>query len=151
MKTLLSMVRIALLIAAGLAVAGAQAQMTPLGLWHSIDDKTGEPKGEIRIADVGGGVLNGKLERSLKKDSKPDDKCDKCLDERKDKPMVGLELIRGAKKAEGKDIWEGGKILDPENGKEYTLRLTPIDGGKKLEVRGYIGFFFRNQNWVRVQ
>jgi len=64
---------------------------------------------------------------------------------------VGLEIIRGAKRAEGKEVWEDGKILDPENGKEYTLRLTPIEGGKKLEVRGYIGFFFRNQTWVRVQ
>ena len=150
MKTLQSVVRAALALSAALAFAGVHAQMTPVGLWHSIDDKSGEPKGEIRIVDVGG-VLSGKLERSLKKDSKPDDKCDKCVDERKDKPMVGLELIRGAKKAEGKDIWEGGKILDPENGKEYTLRLTPIDGGKKLEVRGYIGFFFRNQTWTRVQ
>ena len=65
--------------------------------------------------------------------------------------MLGLEIIRGAKKVEGKDVWEGGKILDPDNGKEYTLRLTPIEGGKKLEVRGYIAFFYRNQTWVRVQ
>ena len=62
--------------------------------------------------------------------------CDECTDDRKGKPLVGLEIIRGAKKAEGKDVWEDGKILDPENGKNYTLRLTPIDGGKKLEVRG---------------
>ena len=50
-------------------------------------------------------------------------------------------------------IWEGGKILDPENGKEYRLRLTPIDGGKKLEVRGYIGdaVLGRTQTWVRVE
>ncbi len=150
MKTIQFVIRAALALAAAISLASAQAQMTPVGLWHSIDDKTGEVKGEIRITDVGG-VLSGKLERSLKKDSKPDDKCDKCVDERKDKPMVGLELIRGAKKVEGKDVWEGGKILDPEEGKEYTLRLTPMDGGKKLEVRGYIAFFFRNQTWVRVQ
>ena len=61
-----------------------------------------------------------------------------------------MEIIRGAKKAEGKDVWEGGKILDPENGKEYTLRLTPVDDGKKLEVRGSILFFGRTQTWVRV-
>ncbi len=150
MKTLHNTIRAALATAAVLAMGCAQAQMTPVGLWHSIDDKTGEAKGEIRIADVGG-VLSGKLERSLKKGSKPDDKCDKCTDERKDKPISGLELIRGAKKVDGKDVWEGGKILDPEEGKEYTLRLTPMEGGKKLEVRGYIAFFFRNQTWGRVQ
>jgi uncharacterized protein (DUF2147 family) len=150
MKTVQFVMRAALALTAAMSFASAQAQMTPVGLWHTIDDKTGEVKGEIRIVEVGG-VLTGKLERSLKKDSKSDDTCDKCTDERKDKPMVGLELIRGAKKVADKDVWEGGKILDPENGKEYTLRLTPIEGGKKLEVRGYIAFFFRNQTWVRVQ
>ena len=65
--------------------------------------------------------------------------------------MDGLEIIRGAKKAEGKDVWEDGKILDPENGRNYTLRLTPIEGGRKLEVRGSFGPFGRTQTWVRVQ
>ncbi len=65
----------------------------------------------------------------LRKDAKQDSVCDKCTDERKDKPVLGMNIIRGAKKSEGKDVWEGGKILDPDNGKEYTLRLTPIEGG----------------------
>ncbi len=51
----------------------------------------------------------------------------------------------------GKDVWEGGKILDPENGRNYTLRLTPIEGGKKLEVRGSIGPFGSTQTWIRIQ
>ncbi|MNR59885.1 hypothetical protein D3C85_1812390 [compost metagenome] len=65
--------------------------------------------------------------------------------------MVGLEILRGAKKVEGKDVWEGGKILDPESGKTYNLRLTPTDSGGKLDVRGSIGPFGRTQTWVRVQ
>ena len=65
--------------------------------------------------------------------------------------MVGLEIISGAKKAEGRDVWEDGKILDPETGKFYTLRLTPVEGGAKLEVRGSIGPFGRTQTWTRVQ
>jgi hypothetical protein len=48
-----------------------------------------------------------------------------CTDDRKDKPMLGLEIIRGAKKAEGKDVWEGGKISTPKTASNYTLRLTP--------------------------
>ena len=126
------------------------AQMTPEGLWRNIDDKTGEAKAEIRIRDVSG-VLNGVLEKRLTKDAKPDDVCKECSDDRKDKPLQGLELIRGAKKAEGKEVWEGGKILDPENGRSYSLRMTPIEAGKKLEVRGSIGPFGRTQTWVRVQ
>lgn len=133
------------------AMAGAAfAQNTPVGKWHTIDDKTKEIKSEITITEAGG-VLTGKVTKVLRKDAKPDAKCDECTDARKGQPIVGLEIIRGAKKATNEDMWSGGKILDPENGKEYTLKLTPEDGGKKLAVRGSIGPFGRTQTWVRVQ
>ena len=130
--------------------APAWAQMTPEGLWRNIDDKTGEAKAEIRIREAGG-VLNGVLETRLSKEAKPGDLCTECTDDRKGKPLLGLELIRGARKAEDKAVWEGGKILDPENGRNYTLRMTPVEGGKKLEVRGSIGPFGRTQTWIRIQ
>ena len=131
--------------------APAWAQMTPEALWRNIDDKSREAKAEIRIQGNSAGVLTGVLEKRLAKDAKPDDLCKECSDERKNQPLLGLEIIRGAQKAEGKDVWEGGKNLDPENGRNYTLRLTPIEGGKKLEVRGSLGPFGRTQTWVRVQ
>ena len=131
------------------AAASAFAQMSPVGLWRSIDDKTGEPKAEIRITDSNGALL-GRIEKSLRKEGMQRPSCDECTDERKGKPIAGLEIIRGGKKAEGKDVWEGGRILDPENGKEYRASFTPIDGGKKLEVRGYLGPFWRTQTWNRV-
>jgi uncharacterized protein (DUF2147 family) len=138
------------LIAAALTVMSglACAQMSPVGDWQSTDEKTGEAKSLIRISETGG-VLTGRVEKLLRKEAKPDAVCDECSDDRKGKPILGMEIIRGAKKAEGKDVWEDGKILDPENGKNYSLRLTPIDGGKKLEVRGSIGPFGRTQTWVR--
>ena len=126
------------------------AQMSPVGLWKSVDEKTGAPKSEVRSSG-GSGVLTGKVERILREGADPSAVCDQCTDDRKGKPIVGLEIIRGAKQAEGKTVWEDGKILDPENGKTYTLRLTPVDGGQKLEVRGSIGPFGRTQTWVRVQ
>ena len=126
------------------------AQPTPAGLWRNIDDKTGEAKAEIRIVEAGG-ALNGNIVKRLAKDAKPNAVCEECSDDRKGKPMDGLEIIRGARKAADKDVWEGGKILDPENGREYTLRLTPQEGGKKLDVRGSFGPFGRTQTWVRVQ
>jgi uncharacterized protein (DUF2147 family) len=125
------------------APSAAFAQLSPVGSWHSIDDKTNEIKSEIVIAD-NGGVLTGRI-------AKQDAVCDQCTDDRKGKPMLGLEIIRGAKKTEGKDVWEEGKILDPENGKTYTLRLAPADAGKKLEVRGSVFGIGRTQTWVRVQ
>ena len=129
--------------------ASAMAQVTPVGLWRNVDDKTGEVKAEIRIDETNGALL-GRIEKALGKDAKPGATCDECSDDRKGKPMVGLDIIRGGKKAEGKDVWEGGKILDPENGKEYRASYTPVDGGKKLEVRGYLGPFWRTQTWNRV-
>ena len=128
----------------------ALAQMSPVGLWRSADDKTGEVKAEIRITD-NGGALAGRIEKTLKKDSKPDATCDECEGDRKGKPINGLEIIRGGKKDANKDVWEGGKILDPENGKEYRASFTPIEGGKQLQVRGYLGPFWRTQTWVRVK
>lgn len=133
-----------------LAAAPAWAQLTPVGTWHSIDDQTKEPKSEIVITDTGG-VLSGRITQLLRKNADPNRRCTECTDERKDQPVVGMEIVRGAKKAEGKDVWEGGQILDPENGKTYTLRLTPVDGGRKLEVRGSVLFIGRTQTWTRVQ
>jgi uncharacterized protein (DUF2147 family) len=137
-------------IAGLLFATAAAAQVTPVGTWRSIDDKTGEAKAEIRIGESAG-VVTGRIEKRLVKDAKPGAVCEECSDERKGRPIEGLEIIRGARKAEGRDVWEGGKILDPENGREYTLRLTPVDGGKRLEVRGSVGPFGRTQTWVRVQ
>ncbi len=140
------------LFAAGLlALTGlAQAQMSPLGLWRSIDDATGQAKAEISIKDNGKGGLSGKVERSLQSPS-PEPMCTLCTDDRKGQPKIGMEIIRDAKKAGADAVWEGGTILDPENGKTYKLKLTPLEDGKKLQVRGYIGPFFRTQVWQRVQ
>ncbi|MGZ5179251.1 MAG: DUF2147 domain-containing protein [Ramlibacter sp.] len=133
-----------------IAAPAAMAQMSPVGLWRSIDDHSGEARAEIRITEAAGEV-NGRIERRLGQDAKPDEVCASCRDERKGRPLDGLEIIRHARKADGRDVWEGGRILDPENGREYTLRLTPIEAGKRLEVRGSYGPFGRTQTWVRVQ
>ncbi len=149
-KTAPALARQAMAATLFIAFSGvALAQMTPVGTWRSIDDQTKEPKAQVVITEANG-VLTGRIEKVLKKDADPNAVCDKCSGDRKDKPMTGLEIIRGAKKAEGKDVWEGGRVLDPEKGSDYALRLTPIDGGKKLEVRGSIGPFGRTQTWVRV-
>ena len=144
------MIRTTLATVLALSSAAAMAQMSPVGVWNSVDDKTKELKSEIVITE-NAGVLSGRISKLLRKDAKQDEVCRECSDDRKDKPILGLEIIRGAKKADGKDVWEEGKILDPENGKTYALRMTPIDGGAKLEVRGSIAFFGRTQTWVRVK
>ena len=122
---------------------------SPVGQWHTSDEKTGELKSMVVIFEQQG-VMKGRVEKVLRKDADPAAKCDKCSDDRKNQPVVGLEIIRGAKKAIGKNVWEDGEILDPENGRTYSLRLTPIENGAKLEVRGSFGPIGRTQTWVRV-
>lgn len=149
MQTLLKPV---LMVAGSLAVAlpALAADMSPVGLWRTFDEKSGEPKSEVRISDSGG-VLSGRVEKLLRKGADPQAVCDRCTDDRKGQPLVGLEIIRGAKQAQGKAVWEDGKILDPENGSTYSLKLTPADNGNKLDVRGSIGPFGRTQTWSRVE
>ena len=125
------------------------AQATPAGLWKTIDDETKTEKSFVRISDTGG-VLSGKVERVLDPASQQA-KCDKCTDSRKDQLVVGMTIIEGVKKNADEVFWDGGSILDPNNGKLYKVRLTLKDAGKQLEVRGFIGPFYRNQQWIRVE
>ncbi len=145
MKTLFA----ALLLSA--ATASALAQATPAGLWKTIDDETKAEKSLVRITD-GGGVLTGKVEKILT--DKTDAKCVECTDERKDQPVQGMTILRGIKPDAGeKGSWVGGDILDPNNGKIYKVLIKLVDGGKKLDVRGYIGMpmLGRTQTWHRVE
>jgi uncharacterized protein (DUF2147 family) len=144
MKTLFA----ALLIG---AAGTAWAQATPAGLWKTIDDETKVEKSLVRITD-NGGVLTGKVEKILS--DKPDAKCVECTDERKGQPVQGMTILRGIKPdASDKGAWAGGDILDPNNGKIYKVLLKLADGGKKLDVRGYIGMpmLGRTQTWLRVE
>jgi uncharacterized protein (DUF2147 family) len=141
----------ALALALGVSVVWAQA--TPVGVWKTIDDDGKTEKSIVRIADAGGGKLHGRIETVFDA-AKKDAVCDKCSDERKDKPIVGLTILQDVvKDAEDQTLWAGGNILDPNNGKVYKVRLRPIDGGKRLEVRGYVGMpmLGRTQTWVRVE
>jgi len=135
-----------------LAASSSFAQMTPVGTWHSIDDKTGEAKAEIQIVDKDG-ALSGRVVKSLRNDPNAKKNCDDCKDDRKGQAILGMEIVRGVKPdTSGENLWaNGGRILDPENGKEYTVKMVPQEGGKKLQVRGYIGPFYRTQVWLRAQ
>ena len=139
------------LFAAALLAAAtlAMAQATPAGLWRTIDDETKQERSLVRITEVGG-VLTGKVEK-VTDPTKQDSTCDKCSDARKDQKVIGMTIVEGVKKSPDEAYWDGGTILDPNNGKLYKVRMTPKDGGKTLEVRGFIGPFYRNQQWLRVE
>ena len=135
-----------------LALLGANAwaqESSPVGVWRSIDDKTKKERSIIRISEV-----NGELEGVVEKiyDQPGDDPahlCKECKGDLKDKPIVGMKILRGLKK-EGA-AWTGGEILDPKNGRVYKAKITPSKDGKSLDVRGFIGVSLigRTQTWLR--
>lgn len=149
MKTTSTRIAILTLLTA-LATSTSWAQATAVGLWQSFDNNTGAPRAEIRIS-ASGGVLTGRIERSLQATtSTAVQVCEKCTDERKGAPLIGMALVKNAKPAAEAGVWEGGDILDPDEGKTYRLRLQLLEDGKKLQVRGYIGPFFKNRTWLRI-
>jgi len=132
-----------------LAAQIATAQNSPVGLWKTIDDKTGKVKSLVRISETGG-EFQGKIEKLFREaDQDQNPKCDKCDGSNKDQPYLGLTILFNIKK-DG-DEYSGGKILDPANGKLYSSKLKLVENNKKLEVRGYIGMpmLGRTQVWVR--
>ena len=141
---------VALAAAALMAAAPAFAQdPSPVGLWKNIDDVSGKPKALIRITEENG-VVQGKIEKLFRAPGEEQNPvCDKCTDARKNQPIIGMVFMSGLKK-DGQE-YAGGEILDPDNGKVYKSKLKVADGGKKLEVRGYIGvpLLGRSQTWLR--
>ncbi|MGS2738083.1 DUF2147 domain-containing protein [Sinomicrobium sp. M5D2P17] len=118
------------------------------GKWKTIDDETGKEKSIVEIYEQGGKVY-GKVVEILNKE-KLDAKCDKCKGDKKDQPILGMVIIDGLEK-DGNE-YSGGSILDPNKGKEYRCKLWVDESDPdKLNVRGYVAFFYRTQNWFRVQ
>ena len=130
------------------ALPALAANDTPVGKWKTIDDKTHEVKSIVEITE-NGGLLEGKVLQVLKSEHGPHPVCAKCDGERKNKPIEGMTIMWGLKK-DG-DEWSGGQILDPAKGKIYKVELKLEDGGKTLDVHGYIGFSLigRSQKWIR--
>ena len=138
---------------AGAALGVAAQPTSPTGLWRTIDDSSKKDKSLVRIVEANG-VYTGKVEKIVDPDSPKDAVCKDCADERKDKPVVGMTIIRNVKaSADDKNVFEGGDILDPNNGKVYRVKLKLIDNGSKLDVRGYIGtpMLGRTQTWIRAE
>jgi len=136
----------AALVAAALPVAQAQSADSPVGLWRSVDDETKQAKALSRIAEQGGALV-GRIERILV--GAADAVCEACTDHRKGQPVQGMTILTGLRR-DG-DAWSGGEILDPKNGKVYKAKLSLADGGRKLDVRGFVGIaaFGRTQTWLR--
>ncbi len=124
------------------------ANDSPTGKWRTIDDATGKAKSIIAISE-NDGVFSGIIE-SLLNPSEPNPLCKKCSGERADQPILGMTILWDV--TSKNDYWSGGKILDPKKGKTYKVKLSLIEDGMKLKVRGYIGtpVLGRTQVWERI-
>ena len=122
---------------------------SPVGLWKMIDDQTGTPRALIRVTETNG-EFQGTIEKGLRPGEDENTVCEKCEGARHDQRLFGMAIVTGMKK-QG-DVYVGGEILDPDNGKVYRCKMTLEDGGTKLQVRGFIGvsLFGRTQTWIRI-
>ena len=136
-----------ILLVALLFLSGLLSAQSVVGKWKTIDDETGKPKSIVELYMVNG-KLHGKVVQLLNPKQK-NPVCDLCEDDRKDQPVKGMEIIRDM--VQDGDEYEDGTICDPTNGNVYDCKLwIDEDDPNKLIVRGYIAFFYRSQEWIRV-
>jgi uncharacterized protein (DUF2147 family) len=131
------------------SAADSPALATPVGLWQTISDVDGKPSGLVRIREENGtfiGIIEG-----IEDPAKRAGRCEKCPGARHDQPVMGMTILTGLHRDD--DHFGGGEILDPDNGRVYSCKVTLADGGRHLHVRGYIGFSLlgRTQTWNRVE
>ena len=139
MKYLLPVLTLALL-----SVTASAQRTSPIGKWKTVDDNTGKIKSVVEIKENGGKLSGTILE--LFDPPEPNPVCEECDedDPRHGKPVKGMTIIRNM--VQDDNEWEDGDILDPENGKVYRCKLWVEKG--KLQVRGYIAFLYRTQEWL---
>ncbi len=135
---------------AGQTVHAQTSEVTPVGTWRTIDDKTGKAAAVVAISEQGG-ELHGRVEQILRpQEATQDPVCTKCQGARRNQKIRGMEILWGFKKTS--DGWSDGWILDPGSGDVYHATLEPLEGGKRLKVFGYIRVLVkigRSQIWER--
>jgi hypothetical protein len=150
-KTVTVLAASAVFLALAAGGSSVSAEMTPVGLWQSVDQETKQPNGWFLITDHGG-IYDGIIAKMfLEPGQDPNVVCSRCKDDRRNKPWLGLQIIRGMH-PDGNSTYEGGTILDPRDGNVYDAEMKLSPDGQTLIVRGYLGISLlgRNQYWTRL-
>jgi uncharacterized protein (DUF2147 family) len=123
------------------------------GIWVTVDDETNKKKSLVQIYKKSDGKIYGKIIKLYRTPSQDQDPvCDKCTDDRKNKKIIGMDIIRGLSYTSDDKVWESGTIMDPAKGKEYKAKIwLDENNNERLQVRGYVGFFYRTQTWAKVK
>ncbi|WP_020532919.1 DUF2147 domain-containing protein [Flexithrix dorotheae] len=142
------MKKLFIVIFLSLGITGFSFAQSPIGKWKTIDDETGKEKSIVEFY-MKGDKLHAKINKLIDP-SEPDPVCEECDedDDRYNKKVIGMEIVRDLEKDD--DEWNGGTVLDPENGKVYTCKVW-LEDEKTLKLRGYVAFFYRTQTWYRVE
>jgi uncharacterized protein (DUF2147 family) len=130
-----------------LAARAAGPAPTPAGLWQTMNER-GEREGLVRIVELDGELRGTVIQVYAPPAPSANPLCEQCPGERKNQPVVGMQILRGARWDGSR--YSGGEILDPDNGKTYRCYLRLREDGR-LEVRGFIGISLlgRTQVWAR--
>lgn len=128
--------------------AGVPAQDAPLGRWKTIDDATGKPKSVVEIYRARDGSVAGRVVEILDLKDGPNPPCKACKGPLHGKPIRGLVILWGLR-PDNDGGWSGGRVLDPENGKDYKAKLALLEDGRALGMSGCIAFLCRQQVWRR--
>ncbi len=133
----------------GAAIAAHAADPLNGTVWQTVDDATNKPKALVVFTEQKNGTLSASIQKVLT--AGEENACTQCNGPYKNKSLRGVTIVRGLKNVGGTE-YDNGSILDPKNGKTYSLKGELINGGKQLKIRGYLGFsaLGRNQTWNRV-
>ena len=126
----------------------SSAQDSLAGRWKTVDDATGKTKSIVEIHTARDGSIAGRVAEIVDTKDGPNPLCKECKGALHGKPIKGMTILWGLK-PDGTGKWAGGRVLDPENGKDYKAKLELLDGGRKLGMSGCIAFICREQVWVR--
>jgi uncharacterized protein (DUF2147 family) len=139
---------LAVLVVSAVAAAPALALDSPVGTWKTVDEKTGKVVSEVELYDQGGKLFGKIVKLTEPNDAQGKPKvCTKCPGADKDKPIVGLVILKDM--SPSGDRYKGGTIMDPDDGKIYKSEVWAEDGA--LKVRGYLGIFYRTQTWQKAR
>jgi uncharacterized protein (DUF2147 family) len=129
-----------------LIISTSISAQTIFGKWENLDEETNKVDSVIEVYKKNGKAYAKIIEITDK--SRQEALCDKCKGNRKNNLILGMNILTGLKK-DGKE-WNGGKILDPKNGKEYKCYIQ-LENSNKLKIRGYYGIaaFGRTAYWFR--
>jgi uncharacterized protein (DUF2147 family) len=131
------------------APAGAADPAPIEGRWITFDDETKQQRSVVEIAREGRQAAGRIVELFLKPGEDRDPVCENCPGADRGRRIRGLSIL--ALKAEGDGTSWRGTVLDPEEGRLYQCVATLLPGGRRLQLRGFVGFelFGRNETWIR--